>query len=525
MSIRAYVRVVEVASRQIGITLSMAKLRDAITKALHGRSYSSAVAADDAGKLPAITLPPPNLAAASAEYGLAPEHFGRAFKPSIDRFDGVLQRMDQFLAESSAVSSRQLRSTISRLIGYKQGRYWSALPLVPSDIARMVAFYERAKDVAKHLGPEAITAAHGVMRETVAAIPWDHLETEEVFLTHLRRYVATAQGPVTDEHLDVLAKAGHLVRANCAATGAQVAILTLVHLPSATAPEVPQLYDVVLEACTIDPDRLPVDDRKAHLRAAQVLQSSLTPEQRQCSLIDAKTAAAVNDTVTMLSSDPKPDGPGQRFTLEQVAALGECEPIVNSTWSVISSGPEQPGSTKQSLHVMRVDGASNGSTVGSLFHGDGLTPELCHTLLKVGIPMTWREHLIYWFVFGFDSMLATSAASRMRLTSGPISHLNRLRMCLPMAAAVRYASTMSPAIVIGFDDDAVDAIVIAPAMLNGTRRFVIPRRHVTAGHAAFGKAIRAKAKLLDYELDDPKGWVHDGVFELADSFSDAHLSP
>lgn len=61
MSFRAYVRRAEAEAKRLGIRLSMSKLRDAIARAIYDRRYSAAVAAENAGKLAPLALPPPFL--------------------------------------------------------------------------------------------------------------------------------------------------------------------------------------------------------------------------------------------------------------------------------------------------------------------------------------------------------------------------------------------------------------------------------------------------------------------------------
>jgi len=78
MSFRAYIRRAEVEARRLGVRLSMAKLRDAMARAIYNRSYSAAVAAENAGGLGPLVLPPPHLHSVCELYRLDPAILQRA---------------------------------------------------------------------------------------------------------------------------------------------------------------------------------------------------------------------------------------------------------------------------------------------------------------------------------------------------------------------------------------------------------------------------------------------------------------
>lgn len=76
---RSLVLSIEAAAKAEGLTLPMSKLRDAIALALVDRPYAAAMAAEAAGTLGAVSLPPPHLAKACAVYRLDAATFARAF--------------------------------------------------------------------------------------------------------------------------------------------------------------------------------------------------------------------------------------------------------------------------------------------------------------------------------------------------------------------------------------------------------------------------------------------------------------
>lgn len=78
MSFRAYVRRAEAEARRLGVGLPMSKLRDAIARSIYDRHYSAAVAAENAGSLAPLILPPPYLQAVCELYRLDPETLRRA---------------------------------------------------------------------------------------------------------------------------------------------------------------------------------------------------------------------------------------------------------------------------------------------------------------------------------------------------------------------------------------------------------------------------------------------------------------
>ena len=85
---RTLVLSIESAAKAAGVRLSMSKLRDAISVALTNRTYAASKAAESAGKLGDITLPPPHLAAACEAYQLDPAMFAKAF-PASEPDDGL----------------------------------------------------------------------------------------------------------------------------------------------------------------------------------------------------------------------------------------------------------------------------------------------------------------------------------------------------------------------------------------------------------------------------------------------------
>lgn len=85
---RTLVLSIESAAKAAGVRLSMSKLRDAISVALTNRTYAASKAAESAGKLGDITLPPPHLAAACEAYQLDQVAFAKAF-PSSEPDDGL----------------------------------------------------------------------------------------------------------------------------------------------------------------------------------------------------------------------------------------------------------------------------------------------------------------------------------------------------------------------------------------------------------------------------------------------------
>lgn len=71
MSFKSFVASVRAKSKSFGVRLSMSKLNDAISIACYDRPYSAACAAEAAGKLPGLTLPPPFIDAAAERYGVS----------------------------------------------------------------------------------------------------------------------------------------------------------------------------------------------------------------------------------------------------------------------------------------------------------------------------------------------------------------------------------------------------------------------------------------------------------------------
>jgi hypothetical protein len=78
MSFRLYVRKAETEARRLGVRLSMLKLRDAISRSIYNRPYSAAVAAENAGTLPPLILPPPYIHSICEHYRIDPTALQRA---------------------------------------------------------------------------------------------------------------------------------------------------------------------------------------------------------------------------------------------------------------------------------------------------------------------------------------------------------------------------------------------------------------------------------------------------------------
>lgn len=89
MSFRAYVRRAEAEAHRLGVRLSMAKLRDAIARALYNRHYSAAVAAENVGNLAPLVLPPPYLHSVCEHYRIDPAALQRACELAAEDEDSV----------------------------------------------------------------------------------------------------------------------------------------------------------------------------------------------------------------------------------------------------------------------------------------------------------------------------------------------------------------------------------------------------------------------------------------------------
>lgn len=88
-SFRELVLNIEARARALGVRLSMAKLRDAISIALVDRPYSAAMAAENAGALGAVALPPRHLEKACERYRLEAGVFAEAFAEELPQDDAV----------------------------------------------------------------------------------------------------------------------------------------------------------------------------------------------------------------------------------------------------------------------------------------------------------------------------------------------------------------------------------------------------------------------------------------------------
>lgn len=84
MEFREFTRAIRSAAAGMGIRVPMMKMNDAIGLACFNKRYSALVAADRAGKLGKIVLPPPYLDAAAQKYRIDPGLFARAFPQSLD---------------------------------------------------------------------------------------------------------------------------------------------------------------------------------------------------------------------------------------------------------------------------------------------------------------------------------------------------------------------------------------------------------------------------------------------------------
>lgn len=102
---RTQVLAIQAAATSAGIKLPMAKLRDAISLALTNRRYAAAKAAESAGRLGEIALPPAHLDAACEAYALDRTAFAGAFNavrspPAVPLeldIDSLLSRRDKLL--------------------------------------------------------------------------------------------------------------------------------------------------------------------------------------------------------------------------------------------------------------------------------------------------------------------------------------------------------------------------------------------------------------------------------------------
>lgn len=100
MSFRSFVRAVELAAKAQGIKLSMARLRDAIARACYNRPYSSVIAAESAGKLGPLELPPPFLLSTAEQYGFDPDRLGQAFLECASQASGQSAEHPVLMASS-----------------------------------------------------------------------------------------------------------------------------------------------------------------------------------------------------------------------------------------------------------------------------------------------------------------------------------------------------------------------------------------------------------------------------------------
>ncbi|WP_394697345.1 hypothetical protein [Pseudoxanthomonas japonensis] len=513
MSIRSYVRAVELSARDLGITLSMAKLRDAITKALFNKSYSACVAADDAGTLRSVMIPPPYFKAVAESYRLDPILFAKAFleshssAPATDEFNAMIGKLKWF---SDDVPIRESPKQFIRWnIGYKYGRYWEPkLPLTaPKDLGRMVEFKNVVASLVPKLGKMAEDAASGVMAETTVGMAWDLLPNESVFLQTLRVCVATQQVPTKAAQISALLRDNQILKRTNQTTGKEEYLLPYVPLPMAQDVGVPVLYDVVLDFIGEELKILdaPEDSRSDASRCPEIYQSHVTDEQRAAAALKASTLAELTTTVYFQLSRNLCHGAGT--SLADIQRDGLKEGLTRLEWRAeVSDNRKSPG-THQSLMVWKPGNPGesffgpSGTSVGV---GSMIPPDVFASLRRTPIQMTTREHIVYWFVWGYEVRWAIPLAGHIRLSGDPISSLS-LPPCSPMACAVRVGASWSPAIIIAFDNEKADALVIAPGMLNDTARMVVPVKSVREGVDAFAKAIRAKARLLDYELDDMSG--------------------
>ena len=380
----------------------------------------------------------------------------------------------------------------------------------------MRPFNNQVGELRPILGDAALTAAREVMRETTLAMAWDKLQHEAVFLQALRRYVAIRQGPVTTEQIETLLKLGQIVGQEDG-SGTLRPLLTLVPLPLAEDVHIPVLYDVMLDASLVAGHAIPKDARPIDARAPVIHQEMLSAEQRAQAQVDEPTMALVWDTITVLQQYPSANS--RPPTADEVVRFGVAEGTVRGEWSAHLSQDRSGSESRQVLTALGPDGGGQGSSIGGPFEGNELGLDVFTMLSSRPIKMTRREHGTYHFLWGFDCVFAINAVAHIRLSARMPSGAP-LPPCAPMACAARFGTSLSPTIIIGFDESHADAIVIAPGLLFGTRRMTLPREAIKEGEAAFGRAVRAKAKLLDYELDDPKGTD----IPIANSFEEAKLA-
>lgn len=182
MSIRETVRAIEARARDLGIALSMSKLRDAIALALVDRHYSAAVAAETAGKLPAVVLPPPHLARACEVYGLESVRFAAAFVP---------RPAASAAADDSAAESENGDGLTIKINDLLTGRAPLSNASIPEELAGHLREY-LMKSVCRGFGSKSSVLKDAVDR-IVEEWPFDDLgpppfRAEKGLVTALRRH-------------------------------------------------------------------------------------------------------------------------------------------------------------------------------------------------------------------------------------------------------------------------------------------------------------------------------------------------
>lgn len=85
MSFRDLAKRVRAAATQHGIKASMSHLNDAIAVACYGKRYTSVLAAEGAGKLPAIPDIPPHISKAARQFNIPAHAFGLALREGVGK--------------------------------------------------------------------------------------------------------------------------------------------------------------------------------------------------------------------------------------------------------------------------------------------------------------------------------------------------------------------------------------------------------------------------------------------------------
>ena len=538
---RDLVRHVERLLRQGGVDASMSRLRDAISTALYGRNYAAAIAAEGAGALPAPTpqVSSANLLAALERARMDPELLRQSIAtalsdesvPAEPHLARILACLDDLAVRKEAGESPRVARALMHLLGYKRGRVWPEIQLSrASSVEALSAVYARLDMLGSWVPEPVVAAVRGSLDETATKQGWDRLPCEAVFLNRLRRMVATGQASLSSEVTSVLIRAGQLVRSRVARHGvAEIALIPLVSLSDERDPRLLVLRDVVVD---VDPTTLPLDPRAEQDRVPTVAIADIDGTNAQRALVSPKEARLVLETVELLCRDRDPDElDAQRIRL-RIAESIRYEPMLQMNWSAerrekdaqwlrLEVPPKQRGADEDpdSEFDLFGGGFNRAVSLGDSFPSRDRLPDAIFALLeRQSLPFTPLEHVVYFWLFNFEEIWAHSAAARIRLNPSEPSAPALPACAMPMACSVKWGSSRSPAIVIGADDEFADALVLAPAMLNGTRRMRVKLATIKEGIREFERAIRSKARLLEYELDDTS--ANEGV-PMADSFDEA----